>query len=92
LYIVRPTSTLTMFRQTTQKDRAVIDSLVPKGLAAAVLAQFPVQAGIPGTEMFSDIVLSAILISIVTSTIFIWLAQKNVWPGFTRIYLKILGK
>jgi NhaP-type Na+/H+ or K+/H+ antiporter len=91
-YLLRPVSTIIAGKGFAGNDRAVVDALVPKGLAAAVLAQLPAAAGIPGTELFADIVLAAVLISIIMSTVLVFLAEKGIFMGLSRTYLTLLGK
>ena len=92
LYLVRPVSTLTLGRGVSPKDKAMVDGLVPKGLAAAVLAQLPAQMGIPGTELFADVVLSVILITILASTVFVFLVEKNMFGGITSWYSRLFSR
>jgi len=92
LYLVRPIATIVAAKGFSLKGKAVTDSLIPKGLAAAVLAQLPAQAGIPGTQLLADVALAVILISIVTSTILVFLAEKNVYSGLTIKYQAFFSK
>lgn len=92
LFLVRPLATITVRGNKTTKEQAIMDSLVPKGLAAAVLAQLPTQAGIPGTENFSAIAFSIILISILFSTILIFLSERGLFKGFGTAYAAIIKK
>jgi len=50
------------------KDKSVINGLIPRGLAAAVLAILPSSMGIPGTENFAGIVFTAIIATIAITT------------------------
>ncbi|MBN2101309.1 MAG: cation:proton antiporter [Candidatus Aenigmarchaeota archaeon] len=50
-------------------DRNIMRITVPRGLAAAVLAQYPMTYGIPGAEMISSIVFVVILATVVYSTV-----------------------
>ncbi len=78
IFIMRPFSIFVSFYSGNRlKDIEIADVLVPKGLAAAVLVQLPLQAGIPGAETLVNIVLAVILISIVLSTILVFFAQKK---------------
>jgi potassium/hydrogen antiporter len=92
MYLVRPASTIISGKSFSQSDRAVVDALIPKGLAAAILAQIPAAAGVPGTELFADIVLAVVLISILLSTILVFLAERGIFMGLSNVYLGILGK
>ncbi len=59
------------------KDLMYMSTMVPKGLAAAVLATIPLQMGIAGGELIKDIVFSVILFSIVFTSILIPLVEKS---------------
>lgn len=65
-------------------DRVIMSVMVPKGLAAAVLASLPAQAGIPGGEMIQNITYSAVLVSIVLNSLLIML--NNRFESFGRFY------
>lgn len=58
------------------EDRIVMAFMVPKGLAAAVLASLPAQFGMPGGELIQNITYSAVLISIVINSILYILFSK----------------
>lgn len=61
-----------------KKDKAIINGLIPRGLAAAVLAILPASYGIPGTEVFSGIVFTVIIASIgITTVLFYVRTRKN---------------
>ena len=80
MYLARPFAVFLSFgRSTMLKDANLLSTLIPKGLAAAVLVQLPIQAGVPGAEGLVNIVLGVILISILLSSIFSVLSGK---PGF----------
>jgi hypothetical protein len=55
--------------------------MVPKGLAAAVLASIPYQMGIEGGEFIRDIIYAIILISITLTSILVYLVEKVGWVG-----------
>ena len=57
--------------------------MIPKGLAAAVLATLPEQAGVPGGEAIKYITYSVVLISILITSILILLNNKK---GVQKIY------
>ncbi len=54
------------------EDRVVMAFMVPKGLAAAVLASLPVQFGMPKGELIQNITYSAVLFSIVFNSLLFW--------------------
>lgn len=60
-------------------DLTIMATMVPKGLAAAVLANLPIQAGLPGGELIRDITYGVILISIVFTSVMIPILTKVPW-------------
>lgn len=89
LYLTRPLGVAIANKKNKldDKDRVFMEILTPKGLAAAVLAQLPLQyvakgANIPHAEQFSTIVLSVIMFSILISTIGVFLTEKGSFKGF----------
>lgn len=69
-------------RATPRFDARVAAALVPKGLAAAVLASLPLQAGLPYGAIIQDVVYAVVLFSIVTAAVLVFLLEKRVveWP------------
>lgn len=65
-------------------DRVIMSLMVPKGLAAAVLASLPAQAGMPGGELIQNITYSTVLISIVFNSLLIML--NNRYQGVGKFY------
>lgn len=61
--------------------------MVPKGLAAAVLASLPAQAGLPGGELIQNITYSTVLISIVLNSILIMLNNRVPLMGKAYTFL-----
>lgn len=53
----------------SRKHVSVINGLIPRGLAAAVLAILPASAGIQGTKIFAGIVFTAIIATIAITTV-----------------------
>jgi NhaP-type Na+/H+ or K+/H+ antiporter len=87
-FLIRPFATMLIAGKLPRKDISMIESIVPKGLAAAVLARMPFMAGIPGTEFFADLVFAVILISILLSTILIYLIEKDKYSGIYLLFRK----
>ncbi len=58
-------------------DASYMSVMIPKGLAAAVLASIPAQKGIPGGNMIRDIVYSVVFFSILFSAISVPLINKT---------------
>jgi NhaP-type Na+/H+ or K+/H+ antiporter len=65
-------------------DRIIISLMVPKGLAAAVLASLPAQTGMPGGELIQNITYSTVLISIVFNSLLIMLNSR--YQGIGKAY------
>ena len=60
-------------------DRAVTNSMIPRGLAAAVLATYPITLGLPNAEAYPQIIFFIILSSVVITTIGLG-RSKNIPP------------
>ena len=70
-------------RLTSVTDASLMSVVVPKGLAAAVLASIPLQQGIVGGEIIQSISYSVILSSIVLTSLLVFLMDKT---GLSRFY------
>jgi NhaP-type Na+/H+ and K+/H+ antiporter len=71
------------------RDAAITITMVPKGLAAAVLASLPLQQGVVGGEVIRDVSYMVVLVSIsLTAALVITLP----WPGARRLYGAALGR
>ncbi len=71
------------------KDASYMSVMIPKGLAAAVLASIPAQRGIPGGNLIRDIVYSVVFFSILFSAISVPLINKTF---LKTVYSEIFGK
>ncbi len=76
------------------RDISVMAVMVPKGLAAVVLATIPLQQGVVGGELIKNIVYSIVLLSIVMTSVLVLLIEKTkfadlyAWfftPGLPRL-------
>ncbi len=81
--------------QINVNDRVTMGVMVPKGLAAAVLAGIPLQKGIAGGQIIQDVTYSVVLISIIITSILIPLLDKHVrlktiYAWFFRIRLNFV--
>jgi len=84
LFIMRLLLTkFSISNQSSDYDKTIISMMIPKGLAAAVLATLPEQAGVPGGEAIKYITYSVVLISILITSILILLNNKK---GVQKIY------
>lgn len=71
------------------RDAAVTVSMVPKGLAAAVLASLPLQQGVPGGEVIRDVSYMVVLVSITMTALLVMCLP---WPSVSRLFASGLGK
>lgn len=62
-------------------------TIVPKGLAAAVLASIPLQQGVEDGELIQNVTYSIILFSIIATSILIFLLEKT---SFSKLYERLL--
>jgi len=72
-------------------DAALAAIMIPKGLAAAVLASLPQQAGVERGDVIQDIVYAVILLSIMGTALLTFLLEKRLlkWP---YAYLFLVGE
>jgi hypothetical protein len=75
--------------------------MVPKGLAAVVLASIPLQQGVIGGELIKNITYGVVLISIVITSLLVFLIEKTrlsdlySWilsPGLIKFRLKTIPR
>ncbi len=57
-------------------DKSIIALMIPKGLAAAVLASIPEQMGLPQGELIKSVVFATVLFSILICSIFIFIIGR----------------
>jgi NhaP-type Na+/H+ or K+/H+ antiporter len=85
LFLIRiPIVRASMPRTTNKNDLYYMSAIVPKGLAAAVLATIPMQQGIAYGELIMNITFSVILFSIAFTSALIPLLEK--YKGVQRFY------
>lgn len=72
-----PAVKIAVGRSVSTKEAALMAVMIPKGLAAAVLASIPAQAGIVGGELIRDVTYMVILISIVATSVMIPLLERT---------------
>jgi cell volume regulation protein A len=91
VYIMRLVLTRVALRDAAYKlrDTAITSMMVPKGLAAAVLAGLPLQFGVAGGEVIRDTTYMVVLVSISLSAILVALYPL---PWVQRIYSALLSK
>lgn len=76
-------------RGISRKDRAFLSMMIPRGLAAAVLATMISQSQLAGSERVSNIVFSVIFFTIIFTSVLVPLLEKSV--KFRKIYTKIIS-
>ncbi len=92
LYLLRiPITRFAIPESTSLWDAIIIAIMVPKGLAAAVLASIPVQEGIPGGFVVQDLAYSVILFSIVLNALLVFCMERTALPNVYRIMFRRLG-
>jgi cell volume regulation protein A len=67
---------ITLTKRFSKLDRNVTYSMIPRGLAAAVLATFPLTLGLPNAEVYPQIVFFIILSSVIITTIGLGKSKK----------------
>jgi NhaP-type Na+/H+ or K+/H+ antiporter len=77
---------LTIPRTIPKSDASIIAVMEPKGLAAAVLAALPLQAGIAVGQGILDIVFIVIFLSILVCSVMVFLLERT---PFCRVYQRL---
>jgi len=80
---------VTLTKRFSHLDRAVTNAMIPRGLAAAVLATYPITLGIPNAEAYPQIIFFIILSSVIITTIGLGKSKKipppeSVEGGFVK--------
>ena len=80
---------ITLTKRFSKLDRAVTNSMIPRGLAAAVLATYPITMGLPNAEAYPQIIFFIILSSVIITTIGLGKSKKipppeSVEGGFVK--------
>ncbi len=78
VFVLRiPVVKLTVTKSIPTKDASIMAIMVPKGLAAAVLASIPLQQGVIGGELIRNVTYGVILLSIVMTSVLLLLLEKT---------------
>lgn len=77
---------LTIPRTIPPEDAAIIAAMEPKGLAAAVLAALPLEAGIAAGQAIQDITYMVIFFSILVCSVLVFLLERT---SFAKLYQKL---
>ncbi len=90
IYLARLLSTRLLVREEdiTWEDKSIISAMVPKGLAAAVLAGLPLQYGIPEGAEIQIIVYNVVFISILITSVLIPLIRTQFISRFYFMFFK----
>ena len=90
VYIGRMGLVKTVLRKGFSKlDKSVTKSMIPRGLAAAVLATYPITMGLPNAELYPQMIFFIILSSVIITTIGLGKSKKipppdSVQGGFVK--------
>ncbi len=68
---------VTLTKRFSKLDRAAINSMIPRGLAAAVLATYPITMGLQNAEAYPQIIFFIILSSVIITTIGLGKSKKT---------------
>ncbi|MBL7170351.1 MAG: cation:proton antiporter [Candidatus Aenigmarchaeota archaeon] len=67
----------TLKEPTLKKNRDLMGMMLPRGLAAAVLSQLPIAYGLKNANMYSDIVFTVIIVTVLICTIGVFGISKK---------------
>ncbi len=85
IFLLRiPAVKLTVRKSIPARDASIVAIMVPKGLAAAVLATVPLQAGVLGGELIESVTYGVVLSSIVFTSVMLLLLEKM---GLSTLYI-----
>jgi cell volume regulation protein A len=78
IFLVRiPIVRLSTDKTTPKEDASLMAVIVPKGLAAAVLASIPLQEGVVGGEFIQNVTYAVVMFSIIMTSVLILLIDKT---------------
>jgi len=83
-----------MPKRVTREDAMAMAVLIPKGLAAAVLASVPAQMGVPGGEILRDTAYVVVLFSIGLAALLVSMVERKsrlVYPLFEKLFAAFPG-
>ncbi len=93
IYIIRlPVVRATVLKSTPVLDASMLAVVIPRGLAAAVLASIPFQQGMPGGDIIQNIAYAIILISIIVTSLLVFLIDKTKFKRFYSWFFSNLGQ
>ena len=71
---------MSFLKSSFQDSKSLITIMLPRGLAAAVLASLPFASGVPGSEIFPQIAFIVIITTIVICTVGVAILKKKILP------------
>lgn len=72
------------------EDAMLASVLIPRGIAAAVLAFLPLQLGIPGGDVARDVINSVVILSILVTGVLTFSLEKTSLPGaFSTLFARV---
>jgi NhaP-type Na+/H+ or K+/H+ antiporter len=74
-------------REMGRRDATLMIALIPKGLAAAVMASLPLQMGLPGGALVQSTVYAAVFFSIVLCAGLVFAAERGLLTPFGAAWL-----
>lgn len=90
IFIVRiPAIRLMVDKSTPRSDASLMSVMIPKGLAAAVLASIPLQQGIAGGETIQNVTYAVVLFSIMLTSLLVFLLDRT---RVSRLYEKVFSR
>ena len=85
IFLLRiPAVKVTVRKSIPVRDASLVAIMVPKGLAAAVLAIIPLQMGVAGGELIKSLTYGVVLSSIVITSVMLLLLEKT---GLSALYI-----
>ncbi len=85
IFLLRiPAVKVTVRKSIPARDASIVAIMVPKGLAAAVLATVPLQEGVLGGELIESVTYGVVLSSIVFTSVMLLLLEKM---GLSTLYI-----
>jgi cell volume regulation protein A len=71
---------LSFFKSSSKDSENLMTIMLPRGLAAAVLASLPFTSGVPGSQVFPEIVFIVIFATIIICTVGVAVLKKKAKP------------
>jgi potassium/hydrogen antiporter len=71
---------MTYLKSSFQDSKSLVTIMLPRGLAAAVLASLPFTSGVPGSQVFPEIAFVVIITTIVICTLGVAVLKKKMKP------------